>query len=67
MAAIPAGQLGGVTALAVMVTGVPTELPLAGEVTVIIPFEVEAAAYDVSSIIGTMSFMSPPPVRLMES
>jgi hypothetical protein len=49
------------------VTGVATELPLAGVVTVIIPFEVEAAAYDASSTIGTMNFMSPPPVRLMES
>jgi len=42
MAAIPAGHVGGVTALAVTVTGVATELPLAGAVTVTIPFDVEA-------------------------
>ena len=41
MAEIPAGHVGGVTALAVTVTGVATELPSAGAVTVTIPFEVE--------------------------
>lgn len=42
MAATPAEQVGGVVALAVTVTGSASELPLAGEVTVTIPFEVDA-------------------------
>ena len=39
---IPAGHVGGGTALAVTVTGVAPVLPFAGAVIVIIPFEVEA-------------------------
>ena len=42
--AIPAAQEGGATALAVIVTGVATELPLFGAVIVMIPFDVEAEA-----------------------
>lgn len=39
-------------------TGVATELPLAGAVTVIIPFEVEAKAGELSRSIKTMIFIS---------
>src|SRR5215469_2575510 len=57
MAAMPAGQAEGVTALAVTVTGVATELPLAGAVMVMIPFEVEAKMCELSSIVRTIDFM----------
>lgn len=53
----PAGQVGGATAFAATVTGVVTELPLAGLVTVTIPFEVEAKAGEVSRSIKAMDFM----------
>jgi hypothetical protein len=42
MAAIPAEQVGGVTAFTETVTGLLCVLPLAGAVIVAIPFEVEA-------------------------
>jgi hypothetical protein len=57
MAAIPAGQVGGVTALAVTVTAVAIELPWAGAVIVMIPFEVEAKMCELSSIVRTIDFM----------
>ena len=58
MAEIPAGHVGGVTALAVTVTGVATELPFAGTVTVTIPFDVEAKAHEPNSKrVGTTDFM----------
>jgi hypothetical protein len=41
----------------VTVTGVATELPLAGVVIVIIPFEVAAKVGDVSRSIKTMDFI----------
>ena len=61
MAEIPAGHVGGVTALAVTVTGVATELPLAGAVTVTMPFEVEARADEAhSKSTETIDFMVVP-------
>ena len=59
MLAIPAGQVGGATAFALTVTGVATELPLAGAVIVTIPFEVEAKAGAVSRSIKTTDFIGP--------
>jgi len=47
-----------VTALAVTVTGVATELPLAGAVMVTIPFEVEAKAGKLITSIKTMDFIT---------
>jgi len=49
IAAIPAAHVGGATALAVTVIGVGTELPFAGLLTVIMPFEVEARAMTTDS------------------
>jgi hypothetical protein len=58
MAAIPAGQVEGVTALAVtVIVGVATELPSAGAVMVMIPFDLEAKMYELSSIVRTIDFM----------
>ena len=57
MAAIPAGQVGGGTALAETVIGVATELPLAGAVMVMIPFEVEANMGEASNIVRTKDFI----------
>ena len=59
--AIPAGHVGGGTALAVTVTGVATELPFAGAVIVTIPFEVEARAHEAhSKSAQTIDFMVVP-------
>jgi len=46
MAEMPAEHVGGVTAFAVTVTGVATELAFAGEVIVMMPFEVEPKAQE---------------------
>ena len=53
MAEIPAEHVGGVTAFAVTVTGVATELPFAGAVIVTMPLEVELKAYEASNNIHT--------------
>jgi hypothetical protein len=46
---MPAEHVGGVTAFAVTVTGVATELPFAGAVMVTMPFEVEPNAHEASN------------------
>ena len=46
MEEMPAEHVGGVTAFAVTVTGVATELPFAGAVIVTMPFEVEPNAHE---------------------
>ena len=62
--AIPAGQVGGVTAFAATVTGVGFELPSSGVVIVMIPFEFTARADEVSSKrVEITDFMKPPERR----
>src|SRR5581483_72090 len=57
---MPAGQLAGATALAVMVTGVATALLFAGDVIVRVPFVVEANRDEPNENSRTMDFMVPP-------
>src|SRR5205823_10708152 len=66
MAEIPAGHVGGVTALAVTVTGVATELPLAGAVIVTIPLEVEADASEANrKRLSAINFMEAPGAKTL--
>jgi hypothetical protein len=61
---MPAGHVGGGTALAATVTGVGFELPSSGVVIVMIPFEFAARADEVSSKrVEITDFMDPPKRR----